>query len=221
MELWRAARSRGRAEFLPIGRRCPDLWWAQTCSPRSTKVILHTLRTIQQHKGARGSLSQKLANEYTGKAEELKLRYNTEWWDPIQNRHYSLMLPNRKFYDGYIAEANVFALLFALTEEGIKTEAALDSLERNRPPFDQKLSDFPEILFQYGRNESAYQHLLELTNPNFRSRGMPEVVFAVVGATATGLLGISPDAPKSRLRTIPALPKAVDWVKLTHVPVGR
>jgi hypothetical protein len=174
---------------------------------------------IQQHKGARGSLSQKLANEYTGKAEELKLRYNTEWWDPIQNRHYSLILPNRKFYDGYIAEANVFALLFALTEEGIKTEAALDSLERNRPPFDQKLSYFPEILFQYGRNESAYQHLLELTDPNFRSRGMPEVVFAVVGATATGLLGISPDAPKSRLRTIPALPKAVDWVKLTHVPV--
>lgn len=174
---------------------------------------------IQQHKGARGSLSQKLAGEYTTKAEALKTRYNTGWWNPIQNRHYSLMLPNRKFYGGYIAEANLFALLFGLTEDGIKTEAALDSLERNRPPFDQKLSYFPEILFRYGRNESAYQRLLELTDPNFRSRGMPEVVFAVVGATAGGLLGISPDAPNSSFRTLPALPKAVEWVKLAHLPV--
>jgi hypothetical protein len=176
---------------------------------------------IEEQKGARGSLSRRLAQEYTAKAEALRLRYNTEWWNEVQNRHYSLMLPDRKFFPGYIAETNIFALLFGLTEDGLKTEAALDSLERNRPPFDQKLSYFPEILFQYGRNDSAYEYLLEITDPNFRSRGMPEVVFAVVGATATGLVGISPDAAHGVLRTLPALPIALQWVKLRGVPVLR
>jgi hypothetical protein len=174
---------------------------------------------MQQQKGARGSLSQKLAEEYTTKAQALRLRFNTEWWNSIQNRHYSLLLPNRTFYPGYVAETNVFALLFGFTEDGLKTEAALDSLEKNRPEFPQKLSYYPEILFQYGRNEPAYQYLLELTDPNFGGRGMPEIVFAVVGATAAGMAGISPDARYNTLETLPRLPKAVDWLRLSHVPV--
>jgi hypothetical protein len=176
---------------------------------------------IERQRGARGSLSQKLAEEYEAKAQGLRVRFNTEWWNPIQNRHYSLMLPNHKFYSGYLPEGNVFALLFRLTDDGLKTEAALDSLEKNRPQFDQQLSYFPEILFQYGRNDSAYRYLLELTDPNFRGRGMPEIVFSVVGAVATGMAGISPDARNHLVETLPRLPKAVDWLKLSHVPVLR
>ena len=178
-----------------------------------------TYAAIQQQKGTRGSLSDSLASEYLAKAQALRLRYNTEWWDPIQNRHYSIMLANHRFYQGYIAESNVFGLLFGLTEDGLKTDAALDSLEKNRPDSDQKLSYFPEILFHYGRNDSAYRYLLELTDPNFRGRGMPEIVFAVVGATATGLAGISPDARQHTVETLSRLPKAVNWVKLMRVPV--
>lgn len=160
-----------------------------------------------------------LASEYLAKAEALRLRYNTEWWNPIQNRYYSTMLADHRFFQGYIAESNLFALLFGLTEEGLKTDAALDSLEKNRPDFQQKLSYYPEILFHYGRNESAYRYLLELTDPNFRGRGMPEVVFAAVGATANGLMGISPDARYRIVETLPRLPKAVEWVRLARVPV--
>jgi len=174
---------------------------------------------IERQRGARGSLSQKLAEEYDAKAQDLRVRFNNEWWNPIQSRHYSLMLPNHTFYSGYVAEGNVFALLFEFTGEGLKTEAALDSLEKNRPHLDQKLSYFPEILFHYGRNDSAYRYLLELTDPNFRGRGMPEIVFSVVGAVATGMAGISPDARNHLVETLPRLPKAVDWLKLSHVPV--
>lgn len=66
-------------------------------------------------------------------------------------------------------------MLFGLTEPGIRTSAALDLLEKNRPEFLQVLSYFPEILFQYGRNDSAYQLLLELADPNVPIRGLPEV----------------------------------------------
>ncbi len=178
-----------------------------------------TYAAIQQQKGARGSLSDRLASEYLAKAQALRLRYNTEWWNPIQNRHYSTMLGNHRFYQGYVAESNLFSLLFGLTEDGLKTDAALDSLEKNRPTFDQKLSYYPEILFRYGRNDSAYRYLLELTDPNFRGRGMPEIVFAVVGAAATGLAGISPDARQHTVETLSRLPKTVEWVKLVRVPV--
>jgi len=174
---------------------------------------------IQERRGGQGSLSQKLAEEYRAKAQALRVRYNTEWWNPVQNRYYSAMLPDRAYYSGYIAETNVFALLFGLTEEGLKTEAALDCLQRNRPKFDQAFSYFPEILFQYGRSEPAYRFLLEITDPNFRGRGMPEICFAAVGAVGTGLMGISADAPRQTLETLPRLPKEVEWVKLAHVPV--
>jgi hypothetical protein len=174
---------------------------------------------IQEEKGARGSLSQKLAAEYRAKAEALRARYNTEWWNPAQSQYYPAMLPDRKYYAGYIDAIHAKALWFGITEEGLKTEAALDQLEMNRPHLPQVLSYFPDILFHFGRNDSAYRFLLEILDPEFAGRGMPEVVFAAVGAAATGLMGISPDAPRQRLETLSHLPKGVEWVKLTRVPV--
>lgn len=175
--------------------------------------------SMQEHRGLPGSLSQKLSEEYREKAQAIRIRYNTEWWNPVQGRYYSLMLPDHSFHAGYIADVNVFALLFGLPEDGVKTSAALDSLEQNRPPFDQTFSYVPEILFRYGRKVTAYRDLLELMDPNFRGRGMPEVAFAVIGAITTGLMGISPDATRHLIETLPMLPNDLEWVGLTQLPV--
>jgi hypothetical protein len=175
--------------------------------------------SMQDQRGRPGSLSQKLSSEYREKAQAIRVRYNTEWWNPGVGRYYSLMLPDHTFHAGYIADTNVFPLLFGLTEEGVKTSAALDALEQNRPPFDQTFSYLPEILFHYGRTDMAYGDLLELMGPNFRGRGMPEVAFAVVGAVATGLMGLSPNAPRHLLETLPALPRGLEWARLNQVPV--
>jgi len=174
---------------------------------------------IEERRGKRGSLSQELAREYRGKASALRAQYNTHWWNPAQNRYYPLLLPDRTYYQGEVSDANVYALWFGITEDGAKTDAALDSLEKSRPAFDQTLSYFPEVLFRYGRNESAYRFLLALGDPEFRGRAMPEVVFAVVGAVAQGLMGVSPDAPDKTLQTLPRLPAETQWVKLSRVPV--
>jgi hypothetical protein len=130
-----------------------------------------------------------------------------------------MLLPDHSYLSRYVPDAGVYALLFGIPEDGVKTAAALDELERNRPEFDQTLSYYPEVLFQYGRQEAAYRYLLELTDPDFPGRGMPEVVFAYVGAIATGLSGLSPDAPHHALETLPRLPPQVQWTKLTHLPV--
>jgi hypothetical protein len=174
---------------------------------------------IQEEKGARGSLSQKLAAEYRAKAEALRARYNTEWWNPAQSQYYPAMLPDRTYYGGYIDAIHAKALWFGITEEGLKTEAALDLLEKNRPHLPQVLSYFPDILFHFGRNDSAYRFLLEILDPEFAGRGMPEVVFVAVGAAATGLMGISPDAPRKMLETQSRLPKGLEWVKVSRLPI--
>jgi hypothetical protein len=180
-----------------------------------------TYAAIEERRGRPGSLSQELARGYRAKAQALRTLYNTQWWNPAQNRHYSLLLPDRTYYQGDVSDANVYALLFGITEDGVKTESALDSVEKRRPAFDQTLSYLPEILFRYGRNESAYSRLLELGNPKFRGRDMPEVVFALVGAVAGGLMGISPDAPDGIIQTLPRLPAETEWVQLARVPVLR
>jgi hypothetical protein len=174
---------------------------------------------IEEAKGAAGSLSRKLAEEYRAKAQALRTLFGDEWWDPQRNRYYSLMLADHKFSSKYVADANAFALLFGLTEDGPKTEAALDNLETNGTEYDQTLSYFPEILFENDRNESAYTFLLRLADPGFKGHGMPEVVFAVVGAIVTGLAGVTPDAPHHMLETLSRLPQRVGRVKLTHLPV--
>ncbi len=174
---------------------------------------------IQEEKGARGSLSEKLAVEYRARADALKVRFNSEWWNPTQSRYYLAILPNHRYFGGYVDSIHVKALWFGITEAGLKTDAALDLLEKNSSDQPQVLSYFPDILFQNGRNDSAYRALLQIMDPNFPGRGMPEIVFAAVGAVATGLVGIKPNASRLRLETFPRLPKDVDWVKLSRVPV--
>jgi hypothetical protein len=47
------------------------------------------------------------------------------------------------------------------------------------------------------------------------------VAFAVIGAVATGLMGLTPNAPQSTVATMPRLGEALKWAKLTRVPVLR
>ncbi len=48
---------------------------------------------------------------------------------------------------------------------------------------------------------------------------MPEVVFAAIGAVATGMFGISPDSSRHTLETLARLPAQVEWTRLSRVPV--
>jgi hypothetical protein len=174
---------------------------------------------IQNRKGAPGSLSKKLSAEYLAKAQALKARFNAEWWNQLEMRFYLAQLSDRSFHPGYIAVVNAYMLRSGISEDGLKTDSALDALEKNRPEYMQTLSYTPEILFRYGRNESAYAVLLELLDPNFRGRGMPEISFAAIGAIGAGLMGISPDARIGTVETLPRLPVDLGWVKLKQIPV--
>lgn len=93
-------------------------------------------------------------------------------------------------------------------------------MESSRPPFASTYSYYPEVLYRYGRNESAYRRLLEIADPAFPGYPMTETAFATIGSIGTGLMGIAPDAQRAAVETLPRLPKDVQWVKMAKVPVG-
>lgn len=175
---------------------------------------------IQEFKGGPGSLSQKIAGEFRSKAEVLRNRFNADWWNPAQNRFHAGVMPDTSWCEDYKADCNIYPLRFGIPEDGPKTEASLNLLEQNRPPFDSTFSYYPEVLYHYGRNDAAWQSLLELTDPAFSGYHMTETAFAAIGSIGAGLMGIQPDAPHSTVETLPRLPKGLAWVRTADVPVA-
>lgn len=175
---------------------------------------------LQEIKGGPGSLSQQIAREHRAKAEALRNRFNAEWWDAAQNRFHSGLMPDRSWSDDYVAPCNVYPLKFGIPEDGLKTDASLDFMEHKRPPFDSTFSHYPEVLYRYGRNDSAYRFLLEICDPAFSGYQMSEAAFAAIGSIGAGLMGIDPDAMRSTVETMPRLPTEVESVRMKNVPVG-
>ena len=130
------------------------------------------------------------------------------------------MLADGSWSDAYAAPCTVYPLKFGIPETGPKADSSLDLMERTRPPYDSTYSYYPEVLYRYGRNESAYHYLLEISDPAFSGYRMTETAFAAIGSIASGLMGIDPDAPRSLVRTLPRLPRGLAWVRLSNVPVG-
>ena len=174
---------------------------------------------IQELKGTRGSLSWRMAEEYRTKAAALRACFNSEWWDPRENRFYSGVFPDGSFSSEYVDQSNVYPLWFGMPEDGLKTKACLDLMEQHRPRYDSTFSYFPEVLYHYGRHDAAYRSLLEIARPGFS--GLTETAFAVVGAIASGLMGISPDVPRGHIETLPRLTGELKIARLNRIPIAQ
>lgn len=171
--------------------------------------------------------NESVAQEFFAKALHLKSVYNKDWWSDSRGAFFAAI-----GIDGQLlAELSpgsggnvLFPLYFGLIEEVYKCDAALAELSLRLPINDQVTggveegSYLPEIFYNYGRADIAYHALLDLMDPSLKRRDYPEVSFAVVGACATGLMGIEPDATLKKIGTFPQLSN-VDWVDLKHVPL--
>jgi hypothetical protein len=178
-----------------------------------------TFGAFEEVKGQPGSLSRRVAQEYRNKAAALRDRFNTEWWNPRQNRFYAGTLPDRSFSQDCVPDCNTYALWFGIPEDGPKTAATLDNLRAALPESPGALSHLPELLYRYGRRQQAHDLLMQIADPEFFGQHVSETAFAVVGAVTTGLMGVAPDAQNSKLETLPCLPESLQWARLLRVPV--
>ncbi|TKK79495.1 hypothetical protein FDA38_13905 [Kribbella jiaozuonensis] len=88
----------------------------------------------------------------------------------------------------------------------------------SHPPLNiESFSYWPEFLFKYGRDESAWRwtkHLIDSRDD------YPEISFTVVEHLVAGLLGLRPDAPNAALTVGSHLPAEIDVLTADHVRVG-
>ena len=83
----------------------------------------------------------------------------------------------------------------------------LDELERNMERQNVEwFSHTPETLWAYGRRTAAMRALARAMDPELKRRTYPELSFGTIGAVATGLMGIEPDAQAGRIATLCGLP---------------
>jgi Bacterial alpha-L-rhamnosidase 6 hairpin glycosidase domain len=178
---------------------------------------------------------QEAANEFAVKARRLKSLYNSKWWDASRNRYFAALREDGKFQPDLKASTGgtdiQFPLYFGLTDNGAKTQAALDQLEQRLQLDSATLGGMvggvegrtylPDIFYKYGRSRSGYAVLVALMNPALKRREYPEVSYTVVGNLGAGLMGIRPTFNPAEIETYPQLTAETEWAALHHLPAGH
>ena len=153
------------------------------------------------------------------KAAGLRERYAAGWWNESRGLYADFV-----FVDGRLGFedqfwSGVFPLYFGLLPAGAHREAVIRKILARKPEGIEVESYLPEIFYRYGEDKAAYAEILALSDPAKKRREYPEVPFALVGAVATGLMGIEPDARTRTVSTRSRLTADTGWAELRDVPV--
>jgi hypothetical protein len=84
-------------------------------------------------------------------------------------------------------------LYFGATKDPGHIRAALsfiESAEYLKNIGIEEESYLPQTLYRYGKNDAAYERIMDLTRPDKNRREYPEVSFSVIGAMVMGTMGI-------------------------------
>ena len=141
------------------------------------------------------------------------------WWSEAKGRYADGRVQGGALVYQDLIWNGVFPLYFGAIAAGPRRDATLRRIVDARPEGIEIESYLPELFYRYGFDDAAFARILALTDPDKSRREYPEVPFAVVGAVATGLMGLAPDARSRTLETRSALTAATPWAALKGVPV--
>lgn len=161
-----------------------------------------------------------LYDRYTRKAAELRAYYDREWWDAKSNSFRSVMLADGSFAPPSDTgeDLGILPLYYGLITDPDKRAVQLEKMKRCDSAFVEYLTYLPEVFDQADLREDAYRYLLKLTDPRLERREYPEVAFSVIGAVATGIMGVQPQAERELIATHAKLPEALHHAQLRNLP---
>jgi hypothetical protein len=145
--------------------------------------------------------------------------YEESWWSEERGRYADGRVQGGALVYQDLIWNGVFPLYFGFIPAGPRREATLRRIAEADPEGIEIESYLPEVLYRYGADEAAYARILGLTDPAKERRDYPEVPFAVIGAVATGLMGLEPDAAHRTVATRSRLTGATPWAALRSLPV--
>ncbi|HEV2709574.1 MAG TPA: hypothetical protein VGU67_05145 [Edaphobacter sp.] len=181
---------------------------------------------IQSIRGKRRAAQHSLQT-----AAQVKSLINTVWWNSAQGYFYAFL--NKQYQ--FTGRAGADLLYRDAAEAGPKTASALQTLltTMKTEPANavEAKSHYAEILYRYGDADAAYAQIIDLTRAGRERREYPEVSYSVIGAIATGSMGIrvEPSLPLAEVAagkhfetvvtTLPQLTTTISWAELRNLPV--
>ncbi len=119
---------------------------------------------------------------------------------------------------GYGKENSFLMPATEITEPGKKTTDYLQFIyDKCRNDNFEAKTYLPDAFFPHGESEKGWYWLK--WSYNSRSN-YPEVSYTCIGHTVRWLMGISADAPKNHVFTLPQLPAELTWIEANNVPIG-
>jgi hypothetical protein len=144
---------------------------------------------------------------------------DSDWWDSQTGQYFSSYTMNSQLIHG---PYDMYVLYFNASISHDKSRRTLMNLMNTDRIGIELQSHFPEIFYRYDENVAAYQKILQLTDDKKARRDYPEVSYAMIGAIASGLMGINPEASIEGVETLSRLTSKTEWVELKGIPVlGR
>ena len=144
------------------------------------------------------------AGDLRERAEALRKSYEG-WWSEATGQYADGRVQGGALVFQDLIWNGVFPLYFGFVPPGPRRDTTLRRIRDAEPEGIEIESYLPEIFYRYGEDEAAYARILALADPAKERREYPEVPFAVVGAVATGLMGVGPDARTRTVETRSAL----------------
>jgi len=169
------------------------------------------LLEIRGDPGAAGVLRERAAG--------LKGMYEADWWSEDRGKYADGRTAGGGLVYQDLIWNGVFPLYFGFVPAGPRRDATLRRIRASEPEGIEIESYLPEIFYRYGEDADAYREILALSDPAKKRREYPEVSFALVGAVASGLMGIEPDARTRTVSTRSRLTADTAWAELRNVSV--
>lgn len=213
----------GLLEHLPAdGYRGIGTYNEQVPHPRRGGDLLATHFAAYQAYAEMATLwgESHLATAFRQRADSLQVHYAQVWWDETSQRFASFQQQDGAYHVGCNGTPVFFPLALGLVPDQRQAQASLASEIAQRTTLNvEERSFLPDLFYQYGQADIAYDELLAQVDPTYARRDYPEVSFTVVGAIVTGLMGITPDARTRTITTNPRLTAATPWVTIHELPV--
>ena len=160
------------------------------------------------------------AERYRQEAAKVEAIIEHKWWLPESQTFLGAM--NRKHELSSSARWSV--TYWNAISDPNKLRKAVDHLAAI--PLDQDANQvedksyYPEILYRFGYSDKAYAQILDLTRPGRYRQEYPEVSYAMIGAFATGVMGVSAlPGPKTVIQTLSGLTSNTRYAKLENLPI--
>jgi hypothetical protein len=154
------------------------------------------------------------STEYLSRAVRASNLITEAFWKEDIGHFHELLLEDGTTTMG--GGMQVYALYADAIPDPEKAGAAVASILANDPGNIEMRSHYPEVFYRYGLYGEALDMIMQLSDESTERRSYPEVSFAVVGAVATGLMGIAP--LEKGISTISRMASEDDRVELKDFP---